>query len=64
MNAVWLLRSFVERTRSGRKSVMLWLAPLQLRSGTMMSTSPSASSASESGASASASIPSSFVMRM
>src|SRR5438309_8004161 len=43
---------------------MLWLAPLQLRSGTMMSTFPTARSASARGPSASDSIPSSFVMRM
>src|SRR5690349_18939869 len=64
MNAACPVRSCVGRQRSGRKSVMLWLAPLQLRSGAMTSTSPSSVSASTSGPSASLSIPSSFVTRM
>jgi len=64
MNAAWPVRRRVGRQRSGRKSVMLWEAPLQFRSGAMMSTSPSAARASTSGPRASLSMPSSFVMRM
>jgi hypothetical protein len=64
MNAAWPVRRRVGRQRSGRKSVMLWLAPLQFRSGAMMSTSAISESASVSGPIASLSIPSSFVTRM
>src|SRR5256712_6180816 len=64
MYAFCPVRSCVERTRSGGYGVMLWLAPLQFRSGAMMSTSPTVASASASGPSASDSIPSSLVMRI
>ncbi len=64
MNAACPVRKRVGRHRSGRKSVMLCEAPLQFRSGAMMSTSAISLSASASGPIASLSIPSSFVTRM